>query len=122
MCRWCRRTLWSIAATSRGEREEAPQAQIRDYYRGNVTQDADLKALFAELAEVRQKRNTLDASLTTTLVMQERTEPRGAYVLERGEYETPRRTGVSANACSTAADGGRCCTESPIPRQMAAFT
>ena len=76
-----------IAATSRGEREEAPQAQIRDYYRGNVTQDADLKALFAELAEVRQKRNTLDASLTTTLVMQERTEPRGAYVLERGEYE-----------------------------------
>lgn len=76
-----------IAATSRGEREEAPQAQIRDYYRGNVTQDADLKALFVELAEVRQKRNTLDASLTTTLVMQERTEPRGAYVLERGEYE-----------------------------------
>lgn len=76
-----------IAATSRGEREEAPQAQIRDYYRGNVTQDADLKALFVELAQVRQKRNTLDASLTTTLVMQERTEPRGAYVLERGEYE-----------------------------------
>ena len=76
-----------IAATSRGEREEAQQAQIRDYYRGNVTQDADLKALFVELAEVRQKRNTLDASLTTTLVMQERTEPRGAYVLERGEYE-----------------------------------
>lgn len=76
-----------IAGVARGEREEAQQAQIRDYYRNNVTQNADLKALFAALADVRQKRNTLDASLTTTLVMQERTEPRGAYVLERGEYE-----------------------------------
>ena len=80
-------TLVDIAAVTRGEREETQKAQIRDYYRQNVTQDAELKALFADLAAVRQERNTLDASLTTTLVMQERTEPRGAYVLERGEYE-----------------------------------
>ena len=50
---------------------------------------ADLKEVFADLAETRQKRNTLDGSLTTTLVMQERTEPRGAYVLARGEYQHP---------------------------------
>lgn len=80
-------TLVDIAAVTRGEREETQKAQIRDYYRQNVTQDAELEALFADLAAVRQERNTLDASLTTTLVMQERTEPRGAYVLERGEYE-----------------------------------
>ncbi|MYB01567.1 DUF1553 domain-containing protein, partial [Candidatus Poribacteria bacterium] len=89
-----------IAGTPRGERETAQKDQIRDYYRANITLDksvnenalrafADLKAVVADLAETRQKRNTLDGSLTTTLVMQERTEPRGAYVLARGEYQHP---------------------------------
>ena len=87
-----------IAGTPRGERETAQTEQIRDYYRKNITLDktvnenakrafADLKALFADLSEVQGKRNTLDTSLTTTLVMQERDEPRGAYVLARGEYQ-----------------------------------
>ena len=89
-----------IAGTSRGERETAQKDQIRDYYRANITLDksvnenahrafADLKMVVADLAETRQKRNTLDGSLTTTLVMQERTESRGAYVLARGEYQHP---------------------------------
>ena len=89
-----------IAGTSRGERETAQKDQIRDYYRANITLDksinenahrafADLKEVFADLAETRQKRTTLDGSLTTTLVMQERPEPRGAYVLARGEYQHP---------------------------------
>ena len=87
-----------IAGMPRGERETAQMEQIRDYYRKNITLDktvnenakrafADLKTLFADLSEVQGKRNTLDASLTTTLVMQEREEPRGAYVLARGEYQ-----------------------------------
>ena len=87
-----------IAGTPRGERETAQTEQIRDYYRKNITLDktvnenakrafTDLKTLFADLSEVQGKRNTLDASLTTTLVMQEREEPRGAYVLTRGEYQ-----------------------------------
>ena len=90
--------LTDIAAMPRGDRETAQKEQIRDYYRNNVTPDktvnenakrafADLKALFTDLGEVRGKRDTLDASLTTTLVMQEREEPRGAYVLARGEYQ-----------------------------------
>jgi mono/diheme cytochrome c family protein len=90
-----------IADMPRGERETEQQGKIRDYYRGNVTPDktvnenvqrafADLKALFADLAEVQQKRDTLDAELTTTLVMEEREEPRGAYVLARGEYQNRR--------------------------------
>ena len=89
-----------IAGTPRGERETAQKDQIRDYYRANITLDksvnenahrafADLKAVVADLGKVRQKRNSLDGSLTTTLVMQERTEPRGAYVLARGEYQNP---------------------------------
>ena len=87
-----------IAGMPRGERETEQQAQIRDHYRKNITPDktlnenaqrafADLKDRFTDLAEVQGKRNTLDASLTTTLVMQEREEPRGAYVLARGEYQ-----------------------------------
>ena len=89
-----------IAGTPRGERETAQKDQIRDYYRANITLDksvnenahrafANLKEVFADLGATRQKRNTLDGSLTTTLVMQERTEPRGAYVLARGEYQHP---------------------------------
>ncbi len=87
-----------IAGIPRGERETAQTEQIRDYYRQSVTPDktinentkrafGELKTLFADLSEVQGKRNTLDASLTTTLVMQEREEPRGAYVLARGEYQ-----------------------------------
>ena len=87
-----------IAGMPRGEREIEQQAHIRDYYRQNITPDktvnenakrafADLKARFTDLAGVQQERNTLDASLTTTLVMEERAEPRGAYVLARGEYQ-----------------------------------
>ncbi len=87
-----------IAGISRGERETAQIEQIRDYYRQSVTPDktinentkrafGELKTLFADLSEVQGKRDTLDASVTTTLVMQEREEPRGAYVLARGEYQ-----------------------------------
>ncbi|MCY3722147.1 MAG: PSD1 and planctomycete cytochrome C domain-containing protein [Candidatus Poribacteria bacterium] len=87
-----------IAGISRGERETAQMEQIRDYYRQNITPDktinentkrafGELKTLFADLSEVQGKRDTLDASVTTTLVMQEREEPRGAYVLARGEYQ-----------------------------------
>ena len=87
-----------IAGTPRGERETAQTENIRDYYRRNITLDktvnenakrafADLKTVFADLSEVQGKRNALDGELTTTLVMQERTEPRGAYILGRGEYQ-----------------------------------
>ena len=87
-----------IAGMPRGERETAQTEQIRDFYRQNITPDksinentkrafGDLKTLFADLSEVQGKRDTLDASVTTTLVMQEREEPRGAYVLARGEYQ-----------------------------------
>ena len=74
-------------AIERGQRDANQQTQIREYYRRNVSKDEALKKLYADLADVRKKRNSLDGSITTTLVMQERTEPRGAYVLERGAYQ-----------------------------------
>ena len=74
-------------AIERGQRNADQQTQIQAYYRRNVSKDAALKKLYADLADIQKKRNTLDGSITTTLVMQERTEPRGAYLLERGAYQ-----------------------------------
>ncbi len=74
-------------AIERGQRSADQQTQIREYYRRNVSKDEGLKKLYADLADIQKKRNSLDGSITTTLVMQERTEPRGAYVLERGAYQ-----------------------------------
>ncbi len=74
-------------AIERGKRNGDQQTQIREYYRRNVTTDADLKKLYADISDTQNKRNSLNNSLTTTLVMQERSEPRGAYILERGAYQ-----------------------------------
>ena len=74
-------------AIERGQRSAEQQTQIREYYRRNVSKDESLRKLYADLADVQKKRNSLDSSIITTLVMQERTEPRGAYVLERGAYQ-----------------------------------
>ena len=74
-------------AIERGKRNGDQQTQIREYYRRNVTTDADLKKLYADISDTQNKRNSLNNSLTTTLVMQERSEARGAYVLERGAYQ-----------------------------------
>ena len=74
-------------AIERGKRNGNQQTQIREYYRRNVSTDEGLKKLYADITDFQNKRNALNNSLTTTLVMQERSEPRGAYILERGEYQ-----------------------------------
>ena len=74
-------------AIDRGKRNGAQQTQIREYYRRNVSIDEGLKQLYADISDTQNKRNSLNNSLTTTLVMQERSDPRGAYILERGAYE-----------------------------------
>ena len=74
-------------AIDRGKRNGDQQTQIREYYRRNVSTDETLKKLYADLSDTQNKRNSLNNSLTTTLVMQERSDPRGAYVLDRGAYQ-----------------------------------
>ncbi len=76
-----------IAALEKGKQNGEQQTKIREYYRRNVSKNKELKQLYADLGETQSKRNTLNNSLTTTLVMQERSEPRGAYILERGAYQ-----------------------------------
>ena len=74
-------------AIERGKRNGDQQTQIREYYRRNVSTDEGLKKLYADISDNQNKRNSLNNSLTTTLVMQERSEPRGAFILERGAYQ-----------------------------------
>ena len=82
-----------VAKLEREKRTDEKQVAIRDYFRESVSTNPGVKKLRRELADVRKKRTELDNSVTTTLVMEERKEPRGAYVLERGEY-TQRREQV----------------------------
>lgn len=76
-----------IAVLDRTNRSLEQQRTIRDYFRQAVSTDPELKQFQSELVDVRKKRTDLDNSLTTTLVMEERKEPRGAYILKRGQYD-----------------------------------
>ncbi|SVC05115.1 uncharacterized protein METZ01_LOCUS257969, partial [marine metagenome] len=75
------------------DRTAAQIEAVRNYYRHQVSSDEDLKKLRQDLEISEQKKNEIDQSIPTTLVMQERETPRGSYVLYRGEY-TQRRQQV----------------------------
>ena len=70
-------------------RTDEQKNRIRDHFRNTVSTDPELKKFQAELADIRKKREALDRQVTTTLVMAEREEPRGAYILARGQYTQP---------------------------------
>jgi hypothetical protein len=50
-------------------------------------QDATYASLNAELAQRRKQRDELDASIPTTMVMQEQAKPRETFMLIRGQYD-----------------------------------
>jgi len=57
---------------------------IRDVYAGS--RDA-IGALTQVKADLQKKRGELEGQVPTTLVMRERSEPKDAYMLRRGEYD-----------------------------------
>lgn len=75
------------------DRTAAQIEAVRNYYRNQVSSDEELKKLRQDLETSEQKKNEIEQAIPTTLVMQERETPRGAYVLYRGEY-TQRRQQV----------------------------
>jgi len=85
-----------ILAVPKAERTEEQAKIVREYYLKEVNPNA--KKVFAELISERdQNQKQLDSvkqSIPSTLVMEERSEPRQAYILERGEY-TEKRDPVS---------------------------
>ena len=77
----------------KGERTEEQTEQLSRYYVQHVNPDSQ-----ATLAQPLARRSVLQAQLASleraipaTLVMEERTEPRQAYVLERGQYTEKRQ-------------------------------
>lgn len=76
-----------IAALSPEHRSDEQAAKLRDYYREHLSPDESIRVLIAERAVAQRRRADLDATIPTTLVMEERKEPRGAYVLKRGQYD-----------------------------------
>lgn len=71
---------------------ETPDAvsakRVRRYFRSH--QSEAMRAVYERLATLEAEQRALEASLPTTLVMQERMEPRETFVLFRGEYDKPR--------------------------------
>ncbi|MAF11094.1 hypothetical protein CMK11_11650, partial [Candidatus Poribacteria bacterium] len=62
-------------------------AGLRMFYREHVSADAALRETIAERRVAQSLRDELDGQIATALVMEERDEPRGAYVLNRGAYD-----------------------------------
>ena len=70
-------------------REEEQVAALRTFFRENVSAEPALREVLAERRVAQSLRDELNGRIATTLVMEEREEPRGAYVLNRGAYDQP---------------------------------
>lgn len=78
------------------ERTEEQAKQLREHYlkQVNPTSKKDLSGVITKLDELQKQLDAVNQSIPSTLVMEERPEPRQAYILERGEY-TQQRDPVS---------------------------
>ncbi|MCZ6795740.1 MAG: DUF1553 domain-containing protein [Planctomycetota bacterium] len=73
-----------LAVPEAGRTAEQQQTLRRHYLQGH---DEAYKTWSAELVNLRRQDADLARQTATTLVMEERETPRGAYVLERGQYD-----------------------------------
>jgi hypothetical protein len=83
------RDLQRLVKLPAEKRTEPQQKQLRDYFLENAYTKA--QATFAPLHEqlkvIEKEREALEKKFPTTLVSRERSEPRAAYILKRGEYD-----------------------------------
>jgi hypothetical protein len=80
-------TLVDVAADVAAEREADQSLALSTFFRENVSDDPALREVVAERRVAQTLKSELDGQVATTLVMEEREEPRGAYVLNRGAYD-----------------------------------
>jgi hypothetical protein len=86
-------------AVASAARSDDQKATVRDYYRASISKDRTIRGIVAERTVAQRQRADLDAKVPTTLVMEERKEPRGAFILKRGQYDQrgdPVQPGVPA--------------------------
>ena len=67
---------------------KSQQARLREYYLTFVAPDS-YRRLYAQLKDLREKRNNLQESIPTVMVMAEMKNPRDTFVLGRGQYDNP---------------------------------
>jgi hypothetical protein len=83
------RPIQDIVKLERDRRTTAQKKQLLDYFLENAysrTRPA-LEPLTRQLAQVQKERDELDRRVPSSLVFKERSEPRPAYILKRGEYD-----------------------------------
>ncbi len=73
-------------AVEQDKRTEKQKKVLFDYFRSIVP---ELKTISAKLAELSKKEKELKQEIPTTLVMQERAQPRETHVLARGNFLNP---------------------------------
>jgi hypothetical protein len=76
----------AILKVAPAERTEPQRDEVSDYFR---SQAPELKTVRDQLAEARKAREALQEEIPSTLVMQERAEPRESHVLIRGNFLNP---------------------------------
>jgi hypothetical protein len=67
------------------KRTDAQRSELAKYFREKVSPAG--KLLVAELAAARMRRETFEAQIPTSMVMQELPQPRDTFLLERGAYD-----------------------------------
>lgn len=77
--------ILSILAVSPEKRTAQQKADVRAFYRTNVS--LEFKAIVEQLAAAKKKLEALEETVPTTMVMQEMPQPRQAFVLLRGQYD-----------------------------------
>ena len=69
------------------KRSPAQREALAKYYRENV--DEAYRKIASELNSAQAEKSTLDASIPTTMVMEEMPKPRDTFILVRGQYDKP---------------------------------
>ncbi|RLS56628.1 MAG: DUF1553 domain-containing protein [Planctomycetota bacterium] len=85
--------LASIVAKAPEQRTDAEKNELYNWWLD--TRDASYKTLTGDLARLEQEQATIKSRGTIAHVMQERSEPAMAFILQRGEYDK-RQEQVSA--------------------------
>ena len=81
-------SIVEILDVASNRRTAAQAAKLSDYYLRNHSSKAILAA-HQKLADLRQLRQNLSASVPTVMVMQEMPRPRQTHLLLRGQYDAP---------------------------------
>jgi len=70
------------------DRLKSHQARLSEYYL-TVAAPEPYRKLYAQLKDLREKKNKLQQSIPTAMVMAEMKKPRDTFVLGRGQYDNP---------------------------------